>query len=448
MKTCPKCHQQIEDNSIYCEFCGHDIGKSRKIKKIVLVSAVVLLLIAAVVVLILNIKDSPKEDITISEKEPVATTTVKTQTYVNRYDSLRASHILISYLGAVYGDNVTRTREEAEVYANSLLVSIKRGGDDVFENLAKTVSEDPGTKDVCGDIGWFPPGTMVPDFENYVASVNLGEVGIVETPFGYHIVKVTGKAEKGKKPESLPDNNAAIQSSIANTAQNSAGSTLDKIETPVSPAPKEEETPKKTVKKTQGSLNEHDWVDLGLPSGTLWATCNVGASRPNDYGNYYAWGETNPKRDYSWETYKFSSNSEESMTKYCTDASWSYYGTTDNIRVLQSQDDAATVNWGAGWRTPTKNQWEELGIYCEWKWIINGYKVIGDNGNSIFLPSAGYYLDYDSNQSGKWGNYWSSSLIEDAPYRAWCLTFSSHDYHIGDYRRRCGASVRAVTTDN
>ena len=104
----------------------------------------------------------------------------------------------------------------------------------------------------------------------------------------------------------------------------------------------------------------HAWVDLGLPSGTLWATCNVGASKPEEYGDYYAWSETEPKTTYTWSTYKWCKGSENTMIKYCVQSSSGYNGFTDALTELLPEDDAATANWGLPWRMPSKGQIEEL----------------------------------------------------------------------------------------
>ena len=121
--------------------------------------------------------------------------------------------------------------------------------------------------------------------------------------------------------------------------------------------------------------DSHEWVDLGLPSGVKWATCNVGASTPNAYGNYYAWGETTTKDFYT----------EGSCASY--DQPWS------NISG-HLQRDAATYNWGSQWRMPTAEECCELRALCTWEWIYQngykGYKITGPNGRSIFLPAAGY----------------------------------------------------------
>ena len=109
-----------------------------------------------------------------------------------------------------------------------------------------------------------------------------------------------------------------------------------------------------------GGLNGHDYVDLGLPSSLLWATCNVGADSPGDYGDYFAWGETSTKSSYDMDTYKYCKGSYDTQTKYCNDSSYGYSGFTDELTVLESSDDAATANWGGSWRMPTHAEWKEL----------------------------------------------------------------------------------------
>ena len=194
--------------------------------------------------------------------------------------------------------------------------------------------------------------------------------------------------------------------------------------------------------------NGHEYVDLGLPSGTKWATCNVGATTPEGYGNYYAWGETTTKSIYNWSNYKWCNGSYSSMTKYCT---LSYYGTVDNKTTLDLSDDAAYVNWGSSWRMPTKAEQDELRntSYTTWTWItqneVNGYIVTSKtNGNSIFLPVAGYCSDSDLRSTGSDGLYWSSSLYSSSPSGAYGLSFRSDVVYRGDYDRYHGRSVRAV----
>ena len=131
-------------------------------------------------------------------------------------------------------------------------------------------------------------------------------------------------------------------------------------------------------------------VDLGLPSGMKWASCNVGADKPEDYGNYYAWGEVLPKEDYSWITYKYANGDYNKLTKYCNDASDGDNGFTDNKTTLDPEDDAAHVNWGGSWRMPTYAEWDELQSNCTWTWTtqngINGYQVASKTNSFTFAP--------------------------------------------------------------
>ena len=149
-------------------------------------------------------------------------------------------------------------------------------------------------------------------------------------------------------------------------------------------------------------------IDLGLPSKTLWASCNVGASKPEEFGDYFAWGETETKKVFSWDNYKWCNGSKDNLTKYRD----SYYEKVDNKFELDPEDDAAYVKWGNQWRMPSLEQIEELAYKCSWTWTIlngvGGCKVIGPNGNSIFLPAAGFY-DGASPRSTDEGFYWSRS---------------------------------------
>lgn len=200
-------------------------------------------------------------------------------------------------------------------------------------------------------------------------------------------------------------------------------------------APTETPTPEVSV--------SYNAVDLGLPSGTLWADRNVGADSPEAYGDYFAWGETKPKSTYDWDTYKWCRGWFDTMTKYCTKSS---YGTVDNKTVLDLEDDAAYVNMGTEWRMPTFDEMEELCNKCTWTWTTQngtkGYKVTGPNGNSIFLPAAGWR--YDSNLIGEFCDYWSSSLYESKSYNAWYLNFYLRQPRANYGSRGCGVPVRAV----
>ena len=188
--------------------------------------------------------------------------------------------------------------------------------------------------------------------------------------------------------------------------------------------------------------NGHEYVDLGL--SVKWATCNVGASKPEEYGDYFAWGETQPKDYYSLGTYKWCNGSYDTFTKYCTDSS---YGTIDNKTVLEASDDAARANWGGSWRMPTMAEQDELLNNCTWTWTtqngVNGYKVTSkSNGNSIFLPAAGYRIHSNLNKAGSYGSCWSSSFYTG--HCAYVLSFTSGNVNWGYDGRDYGLSVRPV----
>ena len=197
---------------------------------------------------------------------------------------------------------------------------------------------------------------------------------------------------------------------------------------------------------------KHEYVDLGLPSGTLWATTNVGAKNPWDYGDYFAWGETTTKAKYDLSTYKYA-NGADGNTKYCNNPKYGYNGFTDNKTDLERSDDAATANWGSDWCMPTRDQLQELIDKCTWTWTtdhgIDGYKVAGTNGKSIFLPAAGFRHGTGLFVgAGSIGYYWSSSLDTGGPdygRRLYCRAGCVYpDW--GD--RRYGQSVRPVRCRN
>ena len=192
--------------------------------------------------------------------------------------------------------------------------------------------------------------------------------------------------------------------------------------------------------------NHPHMIDLGLPSGTKWACCNVGATSPEEYGGYYAWGETEEKNNYEWSTYKWYNSSHDTMTKYCTD---SYYGTVDNKIVLNPEDDVAHVKWGGSWRMPTKAEQDELRNNCTWTWTtqngVNGYTVTGPNGNSIFLPAAGCRDGSGVYYGASYGYYWSSSLLSYySSYACYLYFYSGYYYWNDNYRYYC-FSVRPVS---
>jgi hypothetical protein len=195
---------------------------------------------------------------------------------------------------------------------------------------------------------------------------------------------------------------------------------------------------------------DHEWVDLGLPSGTLWATCNVGANSPEEYGDYFAWGEIAPKDNYSESNYKWYSgswyNHSRSITKYCTDSEYGYNGFIDYKTELDPEDDAAYVNWGPAWRMPSTEQINELSD-CPAQWTqrngVYGELFTGPNGNTLFLPAAGY-CTYDSlEEPGTSGFYWSRKL-SSAQNFAYCLWGNSDGWGWWHFYRDCGFTVRAV----
>ena len=186
-------------------------------------------------------------------------------------------------------------------------------------------------------------------------------------------------------------------------------------------------------------------IDLGL--SVKWASCNVGATAPEEYGGYYAWGETSEKSDYSWDTYKYCNGTSTSMTKYCTSVA---YGTVDNKTTLEPTDDVATVKWGGNWRMPIKEEIRELFEDCTWTWKtqsgIEGMKVTGPNGNSIFLPAAGGRVDTGFNNRGPRGYYWSATLGEYGSSGACIIDVYNGLYDWNRWStRNYGFSVRPVT---
>ena len=196
----------------------------------------------------------------------------------------------------------------------------------------------------------------------------------------------------------------------------------------------------------------YEHVDLGLPSGTLWATFNVGASAPEEYGDYFSRGETQPKKDYSVNNYKYCNDDIKKLTKYCSDAKFGNNGFTDTLTSLQLMDDAAFVNWGSDWCMPTYEQWKELIEYTViTDTVINdvhGALVKASNGHRLFLPAAGYAELNHIGNDGSSGNYWSSSLsyhTTQSPQAAWYLYFRWNYYSTSDGGSRFrGNSVRAV----
>jgi hypothetical protein len=178
---------------------------------------------------------------------------------------------------------------------------------------------------------------------------------------------------------------------------------------------------------TIGKIAGHGYVDLGLSSGRKWATCNVGANNPEEYGNYYAWGEVTTKSKYAKENYYY----------------FGIYSTT-----LPANSDIASTNWGGGWRMPTKEEFLELKLECDWVWTTQngkrGYRVRGPNGNSIFLPAAGCKFFGGLFQIGSYGSYWSCSINTSNSHNAWVLEFDSDFYKTSFNDRSYGQTIRPV----
>lgn len=201
-------------------------------------------------------------------------------------------------------------------------------------------------------------------------------------------------------------------------------------------------------KNEPDNLKEHEWVDLGLPSGTLWATCNIGADNPEEYGDYFAWGETAPKEIYTCETYKWCNGSYETMTKYCTQSDFGYNGFTDGKTELDPDDDAATANWGSSARMPSLEQIQELMESCTWQWTamngVYGKLGTGPNGNTIFLPAASERHNDSFGTPGHNGYYWSRTSYSKYVQGAYFLFFYQLDMYCGGDYRDVGRTVRAV----
>ena len=193
----------------------------------------------------------------------------------------------------------------------------------------------------------------------------------------------------------------------------------------------------------------HEYVDLGLPSGTLWATMNVGASKPEERGDYFAWGETKPKDVYTESNYKYYDMSFNTITKYCTRSA---DGSIDNKTELEMSDDAATVNWGINWETPSEEQFRELirsgNTTISWTKLndVEGCLIVSNkNGNRIFLPGTGYYKNGTIYPS-YYGAYWANSLSIGSAniYARDFYFYIKNDINISSEFRHNGLSVRPV----
>ena len=183
---------------------------------------------------------------------------------------------------------------------------------------------------------------------------------------------------------------------------------------------------------TNCRINGYEYVDLGLPSGTLWASCNVGATSPEEYGNYYSWGETTTKANYTEDSYQY------------------YNGGYVNIGgdISGTQYDVAHVEWGGSWRIPTEAEFRELNDRCTWSWTsyngVNGYQITGPNGNSIFLPAAGTRCGSMLENCGSYGIYWSGTYYADGYNAYYLYTYDVSHYVAPSDGCEYGNTVRPV----
>ena len=249
-------------------------------------------------------------------------------------------------------------------------------------------------------------------------------------------VKPVKTSDKAVKVNDYVEVVGTLVNYMGNTPEVNAGGTYTVITAGNGETPDTPDTP------DNPSTPKYEWVDLGL--SVKWATCNVGASSPEEYGNYYAWGETETKDYYSNETMTFRLNISELKSR----------GYIDSEGNLTSSYDAATANWGKEWRMPTRDEVKELiekGIWT-WQYLngVKGYKVTGPSGNSIFLPPAGYRGWDWSEDVGSDGGYWSSTASEiknvygEISHDGSLLSFGDDYYHISSHFRYYGRSVRPV----
>ena len=281
-------------------------------------------------------------------------------------------------------------------------------------------------------------------------------------------------AEEKRRQDSIASANAAKAAEEARIAEQK------RIKDSIAKA---EAKKNSTTQPISGTASVHPYVDLGLPSGTLWATTNIGAANPWDYGDYFAWGETDGKNKstYSWSNYTYCRDGDyHKLTKYCSKSDYGYNGYTDSRTTLDPSDDAATANWGSEWRMPTADERDALINKCYWVWTsnykghsCNGYIVYkalkeSDKGVKIydgktadaayspdrvahiFLPAAGWKGKYGTTSDlGSYGYYWSSSLGTVSPYLARRLSFRSSSIDSGGWSGRgYGQSVRPVRCKN
>ena len=185
------------------------------------------------------------------------------------------------------------------------------------------------------------------------------------------------------------------------------------------------------IQAQSGTINGHKYVDLGLPSGTKWATCNIGADSPEEYGDYYSWGETRTKKFFYVDTYKL------------------YYKKVNESISGNRSYDVARKKWGENWRIPTKSNFEELDSLCIWNWTtrngVAGYDIKATNGNSIFLPAGGARVNESIYGRAEEGYYWSSTPNTVDPNTSYFLFFNCYYAIMYYYFRAVGLAIRPVT---
>lgn len=347
----------------------------------------------------------PADGVTYSVQYPIADPDLSLQTYVE--DGFGKG------LMKMVADNGT-IDDGFVLKAQHALLGLQLSGSDALGKIVLTNPSDSKTYTLdCSDVTLTDEATL------------------------FYIVVPAGKWADGFTVDIYADDNTTI---IKTLTKNSSA-TFSATEAMVMP---EQEVATPTNKE-----NGYEYVDLGL--SVKWATCNVGATKPEESGDYFAWGETQPKSTtYNWSTYKWCNASSNPQTKYCTN---SYYGTVDNKTQLELSDDAARANWGGSWRMPTDAELTELRENCTWTWTtqngVNGYKVTSKkNGNSIFLPAAGYRGGSSLYNAGSNGYYWSSSLYTDNPLYAWNVYFGSDNVRRYKFTRYYGFSVRPVCQQN
>ena len=191
------------------------------------------------------------------------------------------------------------------------------------------------------------------------------------------------------------------------------------------------------------------WVDLGLPSGLLWASCNLGAVNPNERGEYYAWGEIEPKQYFGWGSYKYCNGSYDQLTKYCSNSEYGYNGFTDNVTILQAADDVVSQKIGGGAHIPSLVEWQELIGNTTATWERGIIKLTSANGRCIILPAAGYregdrICDAPASDNYYHCYYWANSNNNTSCYTAWCANGSKNNLYVSPRDRKCGMLVRPV----